>query len=579
MNTCLKNYLSQLEATKARFWNDKKDKSYQYMEKRIGERLDRIAIHTSFSKDKFNRVSSSIMSAVMPMDSDWFTLTTYGSQTASTVERNFDKRNFEESLSKNIKQDSKKARKELRATFKSDIQLLSDTDGALDFLEYCTQVVLQNFRQNGYYYSKSECVKDAIICGVGFLATEEDIGEKEIRYTCLSPFECVYEPDGKGNVSTFGRRWTMRPIQMLNHYGYESLPEIVKQALKNKNITQEFNICELIYPTGSLFDENMNSLILGDEKDKYQVAIWCEEESDESSRYIYAGSTNTMPVTATVYERDGNNPYGIGLVESAIDSIVDLDQMELERQIIRKRNANPAWAVPSSLGAKKFTIRNNSINVIPDMSQAPTPIQMPDPYSEYTNDIEAKKQEIVSLLFVDVFQTLLASEDTRRTATEINMRKSESAQMMQQAIGNLELTTCSEVMHTLSILFRQRKIVPPKSEAILKLIPNITMLFSSSFIRMKNSYYMAEGNVSFLNYIVQLANIYPDVFDVVDMDEETRMIAVAYGQSQYAIREKSEVERIRQQKAELAQMQLQQQQMLQQSEIEMNNARAQIQGE
>ena len=182
MNTCLKNYLSQLEATKARFWNDKKDKSYQYMEKRIGERLDRVAIHTSFSKDKFNRVSSSIMSAVMPMDSDWFTLTTYGSQTASTIERNFDKRNFEESLSKNIKQDSKKARKELRATFKSDIQLLSDTDGALDFLEYCTQVVLQNFRQNGYYYSKSECVKDAIICGVGFLATEEDIGEKEIRY-------------------------------------------------------------------------------------------------------------------------------------------------------------------------------------------------------------------------------------------------------------------------------------------------------------------------------------------------------------------------------------------------------------
>ena len=93
MNTCLKNYLSQLEGTKARFWNDKKDKSYQYMEKRIGERLDRVAIHTSFSKDKFNRVSSSIMSAVMPMDSDWFTLTTYGSQTASTVERNFDKRN------------------------------------------------------------------------------------------------------------------------------------------------------------------------------------------------------------------------------------------------------------------------------------------------------------------------------------------------------------------------------------------------------------------------------------------------------------------------------------------------------
>ena len=154
----------------------------------------------------------------------------------------------------------------------------------------------------------------------------------------------------------------MRPIQMLNHYGYESLPEIVKQALQNKNITQEFNICELIYPTGSLFDENMNSLILGDVKDKYQVAIWCEEESDESSRYIYAGSTNTMPVTATVYERDGNNPYGIGLVESAIDSIVDLDQMELERQIIRKRNANPAWAVPSSLGAKKFTIRKKYLS-------------------------------------------------------------------------------------------------------------------------------------------------------------------------------------------------------------------------
>ena len=175
----------------------------------------------------------------------------------------------------------------------------------------------------------------------------------------------------------------------------------------------------------------------------------------------------------------------------------------------------------------------------------------------------------------------MASNDTRRTAAEVNLRKMESAQLMQQAIGNMEDVTCTEVMQTLGLLMLQKKILIP-TEEIGSLLPYSTMIFSSSFIQMKNSFWMAEGNAAFVNFVIQLASVYPDILDIIDMDIETQMIAVAYGQSQYAIREKSELDKIRKQKAELAQMQLQQQMAQQESQTNVNNAKAdnlQMQGQ
>lgn len=568
MDECVRTYLEGMESEKAVLWSSDKNRALEYMKRRVTElRKKEVKVtHTDWSLGQFEYVSGGIMSSVIPQDSSWFTLTTFGAGSGKALAHSYMKRASSEERNNGLQ---RKENKERRKAYKEDIRLLTDTDGALDFFEYCTQMVLRNFQETGYYDAKTEVVKDALCTGVGFLAVEEDIGKDRVWYQCLSPLECSYRPTKDGRVDSFGRRWRMSAYDIVRHFEGKRIPSVVTDAVRNGNQSRQFEVCEIIVPKGVLFDRNMHEVRFGKESDPYMFAIWLSEGNE----YIQTGSMDRMPVTCMVYEHDGRNQYGRGMVENAINCIVDLDELEKERQVIRGRTAFPPVAVHSSY-SRNVNFSRNAINVVPDMANVPVPIQFPDTYTEYANDVEMKKQEVRQLLFVDVFQTLLASNDSRKTATEITMRKSESAQLMQQAIGNMERVTCTEVMQTLALLMRQGKIAKPSDE-VMKLIPYATMVFSSSFIQMKNSYWMAEGNVAFVNYVAQMAQVCPDMLDIVDMDIETQMIAVAYGQSQYAIREKSEVEAIRKQKAELAaaQMQMQQQQMA--SEINRNNAQAQ----
>ena len=570
MDECVRTYLEDMESEKAVLWSSHKNLALEYMRRRVTElgKKEVKVTHTDWSLGQFEYVSGGIMSSVIPQDSSWFTLTTYGAGSGKVLGQSFMKRASAEERKYGSE---RKEGRERRKAYKEDIRLLTDTDGALDFFEYCTQMVLRNFQEAGYYEAKTECVKDALCTGVGFLAVEEDIGKSKVWYQCLSPLECCWRPSRDGRVDSFGRRWKMTAYDIVRHFEGKRIPDEVMKCIREGNAGRIFEVCEVIVPRGVLFGSDMRKVEFGKPSDPYMFAIWLSEGNE----YIQTGSMERMPVTCMVYEHDGRNQYGRGMVENAINSIVDLDELEKERQVIRGRTAFPPVAVHPSY-ARNVNLSRNAVNVIPDMANVPVPIQFPDTYTEYANDVEMKKQEVRQLLFVDVFQTLLASNDSRRTATEVTMRKSESAQLMQQAIGNMERVTCTEVMQTLALLMRQGKIAKPSDE-VLALVPYVTMVFSSSFIQMKNSYWMAEGNVAFLNYIVQLAGVFPDILDIVDMDVETQMIAVAYGQSQYAIREKSEVEQIRKNKAEMAQAQLQMQQEQQASEINRNNAQAQAQ--
>ena len=570
MEECVKGYLASMESEKSVLWNRKKDLALAYMQRRLKEVGDigGVQLHTGYSIAQFSYVSGGIMSSVVPRDGNWFSLTTYGAGSGKKLERSFNIRTKEEEKNYGLQVEGKKQRKEQRKRYQEDIKLITDTDGAMDFFEYCTQMVLMTFLDSGYYDVKTEVVKDSLCTGIGYIAIEEDEAKKKIWYQCLSPKECCYRRDENGKVDSFGRRWKMSAYDIFMHWGKERCPKVVLDCIKNGNTGNKFEVCEIVVPQGVLYDDSLNKIVLGKESDKYAVAIWISETSE----YIFTGSTNRMPIAVMMFEGDGDNQYGKGMVENAIDSIIDLDEMEKERQILRKRTSNPPWAVHSSI-SRTVSFKNDALNVVPSMDMIPQPIQMPNNYSELLNDIESKKAEIRQLLFVDVFQTLMASNDTRRTAAEVNLRKMESAQLMQQAIGNMEGVTCTEVMQTLGLLMMQGKIASP-SEEVAKLIPYLTMIFSSSFIQMKNSFWMAEGNAAFVNFVIQLAGVYPDIMDIIDMDIETQMIAVAYGQSQYAIREKSEIEEIRKQKAELAQMQMQMQMQQMQSQTNMNNAKA-----
>lgn len=578
MEECVKTYLNSMESEKSKLWSEKKEISLAYMGRRLSEigRLSDVKLHTGYSISQFSYVSGGIMSSVVPRDSNWFSLTTYGAGNGANLKRTFDFRTKREEKDYGLQRQSKEQRKEQRQKYKEDIRLLTDTDGALDFFEYCTQMVMMNFLESGYYDVKTEVVKDSLCTGVGYMAIEEDEAKKKIYYQALSPLECCYRRDLNRKVDSFGRRWKMSAYDIFMHWGKERCPKVVLDAIEQGSADRGFEVCEIVVPQGVLYDNSLRKVVLGNENDKYAIAIWLSETSE----YIYTGSTNRMPIAVMVYEGDGDNQYGKGMVENAIDSIIDLDEMEKERQILRNRSAHPSWAIHSAI-ARTVSLKNDAMNVVPSMDMVPVPIQVPNNYQELLNDIQEKKAEIRQLLFVDVFQTLMASNDTRRTAAEVNLRKMESAQLMQQAIGNMEDVTCTEVMQTLGLLMLQKKILIP-TEEIGSLLPYSTMIFSSSFIQMKNSFWMAEGNAAFVNFVIQLASVYPDILDIIDMDIETQMIAVAYGQSQYAIREKSELEKIRKQKAELAQMQLQQQMAQQESQTNVNNAKAdnlQMQGQ
>ena len=113
------------------------------------------------------------------------------------------------------------------------------------------------------------------------------------------------------------------------------------------------------------------------------------------------------------------------------------------------------------------------------------------------------------------------------------------------------------------MLKRNGRIAASASEDIERLIAsgNIRIILDSIFIQKMRSYYSTEGNVNLMNYLQIIAQFYPNIDTAIDFGILTKLVAKGLGVNEEAIIEDKKTQELLQQKAQMAQQQMEAQQM------------------
>lgn len=556
-----------------------------------------IKLYNDDAVRNMDHVINGLMGALFPDDgSSWFSYTLWGD-------------NFELSRLSRLESSSKISfakrdefdRNRKRRVESGQFVTIEDVPGAKDFIQDTTRKVLTLYTRNGYYDAKRQQLEDAYVLGFGAMMVVHDAGKGPVNGTffeTFNPIECfIATRPGTSQVVVFAREFTMTSGEIWMKWKDSpfGVPSCIREDREN-GLSSVYTLYEMFCPNDYLRDEETGDK-LGPQSGEIQHYVFMKS-SQESAQYgilppvvngressaieepdniiLEMNTFKEMPVNVLYFRKNGNNPYGTGIVESCIEEIIELNQSSFNRQTTMDFFAKPMWAVPINSN-NSFIVRPGQRVSVRTNEDVPVQLSGTGNYSAMSDDLALQKSELKEAMWVNIFQTLLSLTDTRKTATEVNFLKTEAAQVAVGMIGNARQVCDSEARRVIRIL-EDAGIVASQDERINQILHMCILRFNTQFFRQLSNFYMQNGIEMFISYIAQIYKIYPEIVDIVDFDGTTRDISTACGFNEYNIREASEVEERRKQRSELATQQYLAQMQNTQSQTAYNNSRAGLQG-
>lgn len=531
----------ELDAIKRASRYEEKLKACAYVHHRddyAESEVPRIKTYDSNPKSYLTKYENGFCGYLMPEDSEWARLVPRGSGTK-------------------------------RAVFSSEKKDREDLEGI-------TALVFQCMTDSNFYSTVLRVCTDRDVSGTGYMYVVDgwDSGESGIIYSCMDPQESVLADDSRGICNVYIRRMMKSAIDVIRDYGAERLPTVEKRLAGMQSEDRDVEIFEAVIPREYLYDPSEREFVelAGGKKFAHLVYIPVDRAMVVESGY------DVMPVCVDRRMSDSEKaPYGRGLIEDCLEEIIKLNDMSNMRQIIVQKNARPPMYVPSSLKGR-YSGKPDAINYGPaaDSTSRPTPILTSIDSNGLLADIEGLKTTLRNLIPVDLFETLMGSTDSRKTATEVSMRKNEAMILLAMSIGDMKRNLIEPVFkRSAQIIIKHLELGNEKERVRLqRLVDSSRLELSSVFIRRLNAWLQNEGDDQIVGAMQLLAQFHPQALDMIDMDAFMTKYMLGKGMSNTLIKDMRQVEAERNARAQIQNAQLQAQTGQMNAKANADNAKA-----
>lgn len=423
-----------------------------------------------------------------------------------------------------------------------------------EWLDKVEKVLYRIFARSNLYHVLPSLYKEFGGFGTGCMIVEEDY-RTVIRCRPLTVGSYYLGQDESGRVNTLARTIWMTVDQMVSMFGYEAVPERIRQAYNDKNLLQWHQVNHLIEPNRGRDAASK----MGRHK-PYRSLYWLKGDSANTGTkdpdgFLLRGGYDEFPCMAPRWETVGDAVYGceapgwVGIGDAKMLQTQAEDWLEASDQAL-----HPAITAPASLMGQGVDLLPGGTNYIADDSQVGiNPIGSAGLNLEASlKGMEMTKQDIREAFFVDLFLMFNNLQGPEKTAREIVERSSEKLLML----GPMLQRTYSELLdplidRTFNIAWRAG-ILPPPPEGT-----------TGTDLRVEYTSVLAQaqkmvGTTSleqFAGFVGNVAGVRPDVLDKVDTDQLIDEYGDMLGVPAKIIVPDEEVDAIRRQRAQQQQAQ------------------------
>lgn len=369
---------------------------------------------------------------------------------------------------------------------------------------------------SNFYEKINPVLRDYYATGTCYMSLYKD-EDGEMYFQEYDPQDVVIAEDHKGKVDVFIRKVRMEAIDFLREFPSAVLKrtrETLKRSKEAGEVVQ-VEFLEAILPRDYLWMENSTSkILLGDANHKFAHVVIVPSEEWE---LVLNEGCDCLPVEVARFNKDNEkNPYGVGLVERSLDSIVKVDDYAKTIMMVGQRIGNPPLLVSQTLKGK-FSTNPGKINYTTSESDGASTIELTSPnFPVFVDLYNKEKQELMSFLKADLFQSVVNSTDSRRTAYEVSERKNEALVLLQLSLNTLNKELLSPLfLHLLELLSEEenwRVVVDNKEYKVDRefLNKHVEFALDSVFIRRLESYLATQGTLQSIVNVQPILQLFPE---------------------------------------------------------------------
>ena len=316
-----------------------------------------------------------------------------------------------------------------------------------------------------------------------------------------------------GTVDTFARYFQMNAVQILEQFGEEHLPHVVKDALQNADgrYSKTFDVWWLVMPNDSRIPG-----VPGNRNMPYTSLYWLEGSGD--NRYLYAGGFEEFPVPVARYQVVGGNAYGFGPGWYAEGDAKGLQTMKRDLLMASELLIKPPMVGPADV---------KRVNLIPGGytkeqqlgTQGVRPLfQIQSNPQWLAAEIQNAENSIKRIYSADLFLMLSNAVDApQKTAREVMILQQEKLQQLGPVVERLQDEFLSPIIERVYNILERMGAFPPIPEDIAERLADeevkIEYISPLAQAQKMSGLVNIEQAVAFA---AQMAQIWPDAVKKVD---------------------------------------------------------------
>ena len=369
-----------------------------------------------------------------------------------------------------------------------------------------------------------------------------------VRLTPLAPGTYWIARDARGKVDTIYRRFAMTAAQILERWPDTASPA-VRDAARNGSVDQWFTIIHAIEPRKV---RNINSRR---QSDMPWRSVYYEKSTDygQTGGILSEGGFRRFPALVPCWRVNANDVYGDSPGMLAVPFCNQLQNMTLMKGKAVQAISDPAYEVPSELknspdldtepGGHSFYSRQNPTGGIRPIREARIDLV------PITQDILDIRNQIRAALFADLFTMLVEAVEGRMTAAEFGMRVQQKMLMLGPVVQSLNTELLDPLLEMIYEALLEGGAIP----AVPPVVAEQGFAFAPEFMGVLSQAQQASGVAAterMVTFAGALAQMKPDVLDVIDFDAKLRAYADALGVDPDTLVSPERVKELRQARAQ-----------------------------
>lgn len=454
-----------------------------------------------------------------------------------------------------------------------------------------TERVRDALLRSNFYNCQHVAYLEMGVFGTGAIWMDAD-PKTVIKCESFTAGEYFVANGADGKVNAFYREFRMTAAQMAERFGESALSSAAQAALKDSRQDTWFDCVQMVEPNADYVPGRRGSRNL-----PYIGLVW--EKASPQENILEQKGFHEFPVAVMRWDTLPGDCYGTGPGRRCLGDIKALQLYERNSARLVEVGANPPLQAPVSLRNMPSSSNPGSMTYVDQVGaqNAISPIYQPNPtwLAAIENKISKHEQRIRRSFYADLF-LMISQMDDVRTATEIAARQEEKMAQLGPVVERVDFEGLDPIIERVfGIMLRQSMPIwagiidgepwlPPPPEELGDTVVEADYI---SILAQAQKAQAVSSLERYAQFVGSLAGAFPEAADKMNADQLVDEYAEAIGVVPTVVRGDEEVDAIRQQRAQMAAQQQQQQalangiqgaKLLSETEITPDNALGQLVG-